>query len=101
MPRFLIHAGFHKTGTSSLQRTIEQNAEALADPVRVITKDEASTLRRAAQLYALAGDDEALELLTESIAALLAKIDPSETRDVVLSEEDLCGLIPWRHGKTG
>lgn len=101
MPRFLIHAGFHKTGTSSLQRTMEQNAEALADRVRVITKDETSTLRRAAQLYAQAGDAEALELLKESVAALLVEVDPDETRDVVLSEEDLCGLIPWRHGKTG
>ena len=101
MPRFLIHAGFHKTGTSSLQRTMEQNADALADRVRVITKDETSTLRRAAQLYAQAGDAEALELLKESVAALLVEVDPDETRDVVLSEEDLCGLIPWRHGKTG
>ena len=30
MPRLLIHAGFHKTGTSSLQATMRKNADKIA-----------------------------------------------------------------------
>ena len=100
MPRLLIHAGFHKTGTSSLQATMRKNADKIADWVRVNTPDETKDLRLAAWLFARNSDEETEELLREAIQAFFAQFDAQDPRDLLITEEDLAGSMPGRHGKT-
>lgn len=100
MPRLLIHAGFHKTGTSSLQSTLRKNADAIAPWVRVNTADETKDLRLASWLFARNSDAETEDLLRETLQAFFAQFDPKDPRDLLVSEEDLAGAMPGRHGKT-
>ncbi|WP_370228658.1 hypothetical protein, partial [Cognatishimia sp.] len=96
----LIHPGFHKTGTSSLQTTMRKNADVIAPWVRVNTLEETKDLRLAAWLFARNADAEMHDLLRETIQAFFAQFDPDDTRDLLISEEDLAGSMPGRHGKT-
>ena len=47
--RILIHAGFHKTGTTSVQAALRRNREALAPWLRLRLPGQTRTLRQAAR----------------------------------------------------
>ena len=49
MTRVIIHPGFHKTGTTSLQQFLDLNANALAPHVRVIMKPQMEDVAKCAR----------------------------------------------------
>lgn len=78
---------------------MRKNAEAIAPWVRVNMPEETKDLRLAAWLFARNSDSETEELLREAVRAFFAQFDPQDPRDLLVSEEDLAGSMPGRHGK--
>ncbi|MEL6563541.1 MAG: hypothetical protein AAFQ59_03780 [Pseudomonadota bacterium] len=95
MPRRLIvHAGFHKTGTTSIQRLLDHNRAALPD-LHIVLRPDMLGLCEAARKYSVTRDPVDLGFVQYE-AAMQAE---SWTRDtVLLSSEDLSGHMPGRRG---
>ena len=99
--RVILHAGFHKTGTTTLQQGLLRNAAVLAPVVRVIPRGALSPVGRSARAYATSRDPLDLALLDYDLARLLAPVAADATTDprsLVISCEDLCGQMPGRDG---
>ena len=79
---------------------MRENADALEPWVRVNTQDETRDLRLASSLFARDPEPEVEDLLREAMQALLAHYDPQDYRDLLITEEDLAGTMPGRHGKS-
>ena len=95
MPRRLIvHAGFHKTGTTSVQRLLDRSRDAL-DPLKVVLRADMKALCEAARAFSVSRTTVDLGLIKYE-AAILAEQWRADT--VLLSSEDLSGQMPGRHG---
>lgn len=93
----LVHAGFHKTGTSSVQQTLAANRTALAPVARVLLKEDMTGLTEAARAYSRTLDDVEWALYRYEAAHVLSALDPADPRPVLMSSEDLSGHMPFRH----
>ncbi|MEN8839698.1 MAG: hypothetical protein ABF288_01115 [Octadecabacter sp.] len=97
--RVIVHAGFHKTGTTSAQQFLFANRKdiwprcALALP-RKLRQGAA----RMAVRYSRYGTSALLDGFSEDLHAMLSKIDPGN-RKVLISEENLSGRMPGRDGQ--
>ncbi|MCR8824993.1 hypothetical protein [Pseudosulfitobacter koreensis] len=96
--RILIHAGFHKTGTTTMQKTLRANRKVLR-PCRIVLRPDMVALCEAARAYSVSRSQTDLALIQYE-AASLAESWGTETADVVLSSEDLSGHMPGRRGLT-
>ena len=96
-PPLIIHAGFHKTGTTSVQNALDANRAAL-HPWRVLLKPHIADLCAATKRYARTEGAVARDLVLSTARATLAKTPPCPT---IISAEDLTGLIPGRMGRRG
>ena len=97
MPRrIVIHAGFHKTGTSSVQQTLRQNRPVLKPYLRSLLKGQMQPVISAARGYSTWGDTLTLEKFRTRFQALLADLDPMPRRTLCLSAEELAGHLPGR-----
>lgn len=93
-PAFVIHAGFHKTGTTSMQDCLRRNADLLAPLWRVETTQGSADLRRvtaAARAFSLSGAAEDLALVRARAVLWLAGLTGP---GVLVSSEDLAGHMP-------
>lgn len=95
--RVLLHPGFHKTGTSSLQRGAETLSAALEPHLRLMVTADIHAATRAACRYSARPQNDRLRAFAESFAAALAPLDPSDTRALLISSEDLSGHLPGLH----
>lgn len=97
--RIVLHAGFHKTGTSSVQAALAAHRAALAPQVHVETR---ALSRRFAAVCEAA---RAVSLHPGYPAPLVAALAPWTARlpdceTLLISSEDLCGHMPGRFGLT-
>ncbi len=99
MPRLIIHAGFHKTGTTSIQKTLRKNRAALRPHARVVLRAGMLPLCEAARGYSVSRSEWDLGLVKYEAAMLAGTFKRDET--VLISSEDLCGFIPGRRGLKG
>ncbi|MEL7098038.1 MAG: hypothetical protein AAGM84_04345 [Pseudomonadota bacterium] len=90
-----IHAGFHKTGTTSAQAVLRANRDVLSPHMRVILRAEMVGLCEAARVYSVSRAAADLALVRYEAAVLGENWD---ARTVLLSSEDLCGHMPGRRG---
>jgi hypothetical protein len=96
--RIVLHAGFHKTGTTSLQVTLDAHRAALAGFAHLETPLGTPHLSRAAEAargFCLTGDARAL---AQGMRDWVARLPPLEGRHLVVSSEDLVGHLPGRFG---
>ena len=100
MGRLLIHAGFHKTGTTSVQRLLAKNKRALAPVAHVFLRKHIDAACDAARAYSASRDASDLLAFSAAIAEFLAARDMDDSRDIILSSEDLSGLMPGRRDLT-
>lgn len=98
MTRIIIHAGFHKTGTTNLQQTLRANRKALAPHLRLILRPGMTALCEAARGYSRTLQDIDLGLVKYEAALLAEGFAAEPAPAVFLSSEDLCGHMPGRHG---
>ena len=99
--RVIVHAGFHKTGTTSAQRYLRANSKhiyprcALVLPARI-----ANGAARMALRYSRFGTDALLDQFAEDLRAVLSQIVP-KNRSVLITDEKLAGRMPGRDGHMG
>ena len=94
--RVIIHAGFHKTGTKSMQDMLRRYRTELGAEIRVGLKEDIQSLADAARsLSTKASLTNRFELI-EAAVEMAQKIDLNDPRPLVLSSEDLAGAIPGR-----
>jgi hypothetical protein len=63
MTRIVIHAGFHKTGTTSVQTMLDANRRILGRRLRIYLKSDFGSLTKAARAFS-----------TDQTPAMLAKV---------------------------
>ena len=93
----LIHPGFHKTGTTTVQKGLRANNRTLRRDLRIVLRPGMVALCEAARGYSLDTTPLNLGLVTFE-AAELAQSWAADGRAVLLSSEDLCGHMPGRQG---
>ena len=97
MTQIIIHPGFHKTGTSTLQASLTANRDTLAPDIRIFLDQDIPGLSGAAKGYSASRSDLDLGLVLYEAALIAEQISP-ELQKIILSSESLCGYIPGRNG---
>lgn len=97
MTRIVVHAGFHKTGTTSVQTMADRNAKRLAPHARIYLRDDFRPITDAARAYSVAHAADALDQVYQAALRFLSRLDPADPRPVALLSEDLSGHLPGRH----
>ncbi|MEM6373374.1 MAG: hypothetical protein AAF727_11425 [Pseudomonadota bacterium] len=95
--RLVVHAGFHKTGTSTLQKTLAAHRDLLSPHTGVVLRDDMRDLCEAARTFSVSRSEFNLGLVAYE-AARLAEAWTQST--MILSSEDLSGHMPGRKGLT-
>ena len=100
MTRGIIHPGFHKTGTTSLQQFLEINAAALAPYVRIIMKpqmeDVASCARDCSNASLLGSKAFRRAAFRRQFTDLLQRTSLENGQTLLISCEALVGRMPGR-----
>ena len=96
--RVILHPGFHKTGTSSLQACLAANRAALAPYARVVLLDELTDPIRYATQYCLGHDPFDLAGFTGAFAQLCEALAATGAQSLVISSEGLSGRTPGKNG---
>lgn len=97
MPRkIVIHAGFHKTGTSTVQALLRANRKTLMGAVAIRLKGQMQQLMHATRRYSTHGTAEALDKVSRRFDAVLAALPGMPRRTLLLSAEELSGHMPGR-----
>ena len=97
MPRkIVIHAGFHKAGTSTVQAVLRTNRKALMPALAIRLKGQMQELMSATRGYSTYGTADALDKVSRRFDALLADLPGMPRRTLLLSAEELSGHMPGR-----
>lgn len=97
MPRrIIIHAGFHKTGTSTLQATLRENRTALKKHVALRLRWHLRDALAAARSYSTNQDPLALVKLQTRFGDMVNALPGMPRRTLVISAEELAGHLPGR-----
>ncbi len=92
MTRIIVHAGFHKTGTSSLQDYIRQNRAALAPYVTAYVKEDFLAAGNRGRIYGLKPYPWRLRQFRRDFRAFAEKIDSAPV--IFLTWEGFSGVMP-------
>jgi hypothetical protein len=99
MPRrIVIHAGFHKTGTSSVQQVLRENRQVLKPELAMRLKGQMKDLMHATRGYSTWRDPFTLAKATTRFGAVLDGLTAMPRRCLVISAEELSGHMPGRSG---
>ncbi|OWU85615.1 hypothetical protein ATO6_01400 [Oceanicola sp. 22II-s10i] len=97
-PRAVIHAGFHKTGTTSVQTVLKEAQATLRPMVQVMMKAEMQDLLHAARGYSTWRDPLTLAKFATRADALVTGLKSLRRLPLILSAEELSGHMPGRDG---
>ena len=94
MPRkVIIHAGFHKTGTSSLQQVLRANRPLLQPELAMRLKGQMPDLTHATRGYSTWRDDLTLVKAATRFGAVLDGLVAMPKRALLLSAEEFSGYM--------
>lgn len=97
MPRrIILHAGFHKTGTSTVQQFLRNNRVALRKQVALRLRWHMKDLISAARAYSTDKDPLTLLKVQSRFGALMNELPGMPRRTLVISAEELAGHLPGR-----
>lgn len=94
----ILHAGFHKTGTSSLQQTLKTNRGALKTHCNLVLKFRLKELLHATRGYSTWRDPLSLAKLAHRADTWLADQPDYMHRGLIASAEEFAGHMPGREG---
>lgn len=94
----LIHAGFHKTGTTTIQQTLRGNRAALRPHAILALRRDLEPLLLAARAYSAYGDPLSLAKFSLRADAFVSALPGLKKRGLILSSEELSGHLPGRGG---
>ena len=97
MRRIILHAGFHKTGTTSLQQTLRANRVALRPDIRLVLRRGMKALCECARAYSLSRQDYDLGMVKYEAALLIEALKGETAQTIIITSEDLSGHMPRRH----
>ena len=92
----VIHAGFHKTGTSSLQQTLKANRTALKRHCNLLLKPRLKDILHATRGYSTWRDPLTRAKMVHRADTFLAEQLAYRHRGLILSAEELAGHMPGR-----
>ncbi len=98
MQQILLHPGFHRTGTSSMQHFLWRNHEALAPHVSLMMLRHMKPVIRQCAHFAITRDPLDLFDLTALLDTAFADNPVLDGRQLIMSAEGLCGHMPGRPG---
>ncbi|MFK7836015.1 MAG: hypothetical protein AB8B60_07335 [Sulfitobacter sp.] len=99
MPRrVILHAGFHKTGTSTLQATLRDNRVAMKKHVALRLRWHLRDVVSAARGYSMDSDPLTLVKLQVRFGTMVNELPRMPRRTLILSAEELVGHLPGRGG---
>lgn len=93
-----MHAGFHKTATTTVQSTLHTNRRILSRHIRLFLKPDFESLTEAARAFSIDPSPDNLSEVIRTSAIFFDTIDPEDHRPILMSSEDLCGHMPGRLG---
>lgn len=97
MPRrIIIHAGFHKTGTSTIQATLRENRVAMKKHVALRLRWHMQDLVKATRGYSTWRDPLTLIKVQDRFAKMMNDLPGMPRRSLVISAEELAGHLPGR-----
>lgn len=96
--RVLVHFGFHKTGSSTAERTLFDNRAALSGDFDIVGRKTWPEVSAAAKRASVDRGPKALAAFGAALAARLAEGMPSGRRGLCISNVDLCGAMPGHPG---
>jgi hypothetical protein len=94
--RFLVHPGFHKTGTSSVQAYVARNRAVLEPRLRILTMEDFPRAVTAARRHSTDPAPKRLDSYAEGLREGLAPLDRADPRPVFITCEKFLGWIPGR-----
>lgn len=97
MTRVLLHLGLHKTGTTSVQKFLEDNRAVIDPAVSVLLPTQTREISRWVWRFHQLGDRDVLQVIREDLQQLLAAL-PLSGRDLIISDENLLGPMPRARG---
>lgn len=93
--RIVLHPGFHKTGTSSMQHLLWTNRALLQPALGVLLLRHLKPAAEICMHFARHQSPLALTNLVEAMDAIMTEhLPPGDTRDLILSCEGLSGHLP-------
>lgn len=96
--RVIVHAGFHKTGTTSAQEFLHTNRKHIIPRCALVLPNRLRRgAARMAMRYSRFGTTALLDQFSADLHATLSKIEP-KNRKVLVSDENLAGQMPGRDG---
>ncbi len=95
--KIIIHAGFHKTGTTSAQRFLIHNGKHIYPHAAIVIQRRIERPLEMAMAYSTGGGDLALNAFRQRFATFLESLDPGR-RGLVISAENLAGMMPGKGG---
>lgn len=97
MPRrIILHAGFHKTGTTSIQATLRENRAALKKHVALRLRWHMKDLVAATRGYSTWRDPLTLIKVQDRFSTLMDDLPGMPRRTLIISAEELSGHLPGR-----
>jgi hypothetical protein len=99
--RLIVHMGVQKTGSTSIQRHLQRNEDALAGELVVRTPEEGSPMRplgRAAVGFSLSPSKDREQALKLAFREVLDGL-PDTDVPVLISHENLAGAMPGNGGE--
>ncbi|MGC1503209.1 MAG: hypothetical protein WA782_03615 [Sulfitobacter sp.] len=97
MPRrIILHAGFHKTGTSSIQATLRENRVALKKQIALRLRWHLKDIVAAARGYSTDSDPLTLIKVQLRFGEMVNAIPGMPRRTLIISAEELSGHLPGR-----
>ncbi|AGI66364.1 hypothetical protein OAN307_c06370 [Octadecabacter antarcticus 307] len=98
--RVIVHAGFHKTGTTSAQRFLRANGKNIWPRCSLVLPGRLRKgAARMAVRYSRYGKPALLDAFADDLHATLSKIDQTSSRKVLISDENIAGRMPGRDGQ--
>lgn len=94
LQRVIVHPGFHKTGTSSVQRALRAGRTDLAPLWQIGLEEDFPDAAAAARAYSLRRDPLDLGLFQQALADWIETLDLAGAEGLLLSCESLMGEIP-------
>ena len=99
MPRkIVIHAGFHKTGSNTIQQTLRLNRPVLRKVMASVLKPMMRDVVSAARGYSVKHDEVSRARFAARVTLLFKDQPPMKRRVLCLSSEELSGHLPGRPG---
>ena len=98
MQHIVVHAGFHKTGTTAIQSSLAANGKHLWPHMALVLPARIGPVSKCATLHSVTQDPLSLEEYHSRLTEFLHTVHIGKKRHLLISCEDLAGLIPGRSG---